>query len=72
MKFKTPLICYDTKTGIKMESDETLLEYYNIFKYKINNDGSLNVFEDVNFAHYGLNYIPFEFNYVGGSFHCHF
>jgi len=70
MKTKTPLICYDTETGNPIESDETLLKKYNIKNYLINDDGSLNVFDDVSLYDKNLNYLPFEFNYVGGQFYC--
>ena len=64
------LICYDTETGDQIESDETLLKYYNIFKYSINDNGSLNVFEGVSLYNKDLNFLPFKFHYIGGSFTC--
>ena len=76
MKFKilesvgVPLICYDIVTGDRIESNERLLELYDIVEYLINNDGSLNVFESVQLFAGNLFYLPFEFYYVKGNFDC--
>lgn len=43
---------------------------FGIIKYKVNSDGSLNVFQDVELGNKKLKKLPFYFNKVGGYFSC--
>ena len=43
---------------------------YSIENYTINNDGSIDVDEDVNLHNLGLEKLPIKFNKVNGNFYC--
>ena len=45
-------------------------ENYGIRKYKFNDDGTLDVFENVNLGYTFLNELPFKFGKVDGNFSC--
>ncbi len=67
MKFKiqNKLICYDILTG-KSELDKYYPEEYGIERYNINDDGTLNVYQNIVLSFKGLKHIPFQFNYIDG------
>jgi hypothetical protein len=43
---------------------------FDIFDYKINDDKSIDVFENVDISNKGLYRIPINFRYVYGDFNC--
>lgn len=56
----------------KSENEINILcEKYNINKYIINNDLSINVDGDVNLVSQKLTYLPLNFNIVNGNFDCY-
>ena len=56
----------------KEEKDriDSICYLYNIKKYKINSDGSIDVVGDVILTRKALNDLPLNFNKVSGSFYC--
>ncbi len=75
------MICYDVKTGERVDDlyNPTKLSAIKRLqlpfvgnlkrsKYFEHSDGSISVFDAIDYTHYGLNYIPYEFRYVVGGF----
>jgi hypothetical protein len=48
----------------------SICEKYNIVNYTINEDGSIDVDEDVDLSYRGLTKLPLEFRNVSGNFKC--
>jgi hypothetical protein len=56
----------------KEEKDriDLICKEYDIDRYEINSDGSIDVSGDVDLTRIGLDYLPLNFNKVSGSFCC--
>ena len=59
-----------SKNPERREYIEHCLSKFNITKFKINNDFSVDVFENVDISQKGLTRIPIKFKLVDGSFDC--
>ncbi len=53
---------------IDIEKIKTNCEKYRITNYRINDDGSINVFQNVRMGYYSLIKIPLKFNFIDGDF----
>jgi hypothetical protein len=55
-----------------MERDKLLriLSYFRIYKYRINDDGSIDCYQNVDLSYSNLKKIPIQFKSVYGSFDC--
>ena len=49
---------------------DTICNRYNIRRYTINEDGSVDVNGDIDLVGSGLKKLPLKFNYVSGDFNC--
>ncbi len=58
--------------GFKEEDIQAICKKYGIENYTINNDGSIDVNDDVNLSYKNLSEIPVKFNRVQGYFDCGF
>lgn len=56
------------------ESDDqnidNICKIYDITDYSINDDGSIDVYNDVNLDYKGLSKLPLKFRRVRGNFYC--
>ncbi len=75
MKFKLfeskkNLICYNTETGDR-EDNLYKPEDFEIYSYKILDDGTLNVLSSAYLNYKHFSFLPFQFNIVMGNFLCY-
>ena len=65
------IICLVLNTILTMEIDvekiKSECEKYGIISYKINDDGSIDVFQNVIMGYYSLIRIPLKFNFIDGD-----
>ncbi len=65
------IICLVLNTILIMEVDvekiKSECEKYGIISYKINDDGSIDVFQNVRMGYYSLIRIPLKFNFIDGD-----
>lgn len=62
---------YLRKFNESKEIIESICQRYGITNYNINQDGSIDVNENVYLYFQGLTKLPLKFRNVGGNFHCH-
>lgn len=70
MKYIKQFELYAMVTNVTEEDIIKLCEEYDIVGYNINDDMSIDVYDDVHITGYGLEELPLTFNYISGDFSC--